>query len=58
MNAIRSESERDLEFAAWVKSLRGGENIQQCIHCGVCSGSCPPRLSHGSEPATTDAPRP
>lgn len=32
---------RDPSFLAKVMSMRGGENILDCIQCGVCAGSCP-----------------
>ena len=38
---IRSEVDRDPEFAAWFTDLVGEEKLRECIHCGVCSGSCP-----------------
>ena len=38
---IRTEADRDLEFAAWFTDLVGEEKLRECIHCGVCSGSCP-----------------
>ncbi|MDJ0664484.1 MAG: 4Fe-4S dicluster domain-containing protein [Acidimicrobiia bacterium] len=38
---IRSESDRDPEFAAWFTSLVEEEKLRECIHCGVCSGNCP-----------------
>jgi len=39
--AIRTEADRDPEFARWIREVEGAETIEQCIHCGVCSGSCP-----------------
>ncbi len=38
---IRTEADRDREFAAWFTDLVGEEKLRRCIHCGVCSGSCP-----------------
>lgn len=38
---IRTEADRDLEFAAWFTDLIGEEKLRECIHCGVCSSSCP-----------------
>jgi heterodisulfide reductase subunit C len=38
---IRTEADRDLEFAAWFTGLVGEEKLRECIHCGVCSSSCP-----------------
>ncbi|MCB2223332.1 MAG: 4Fe-4S dicluster domain-containing protein [Actinobacteria bacterium] len=38
---IRIEADRDPEFAAWFTGLVGEEKLRECIHCGVCSGSCP-----------------
>lgn len=39
--AIKSEADRDQNFARWVKQLHGAEHLKECIQCGVCSGSCP-----------------
>jgi heterodisulfide reductase subunit C len=38
---IRTEADRDPEFAAWFTDLVGEEKLRECIHCGVCSGNCP-----------------
>jgi heterodisulfide reductase subunit C len=38
---IRREADRDQEFATWFTGLVGEEKLRDCIHCGVCSGSCP-----------------
>ena len=38
---VRSESDRDVEFAAWFTGLVGEQKLRACIHCGLCSGSCP-----------------
>jgi heterodisulfide reductase subunit C len=38
---IKYEVERDREFARWVTGVIGGERIQNCIQCGLCSASCP-----------------
>lgn len=38
---IRTEAERDPEFARWITSLPGAEKIRECMHCGLCSASCP-----------------
>ncbi len=38
---IRSEADRDPEFAAWFNDLVGEDKLRECIHCGICSGSCP-----------------
>lgn len=38
---IRTEADRDLAFAAWFTDLVGEEKLRRCIHCGVCTGSCP-----------------
>jgi len=38
---VKTEADRDREFAGWIKSLPGAEGISQCIHCGLCAGSCP-----------------
>lgn len=37
----RTEVDRDPQFARWIREVPGAETIRQCIHCGVCSGSCP-----------------
>ncbi|MDH3217293.1 MAG: 4Fe-4S dicluster domain-containing protein [Candidatus Krumholzibacteria bacterium] len=37
----RTEADRDSKFARWIGEVPGAETIRQCIHCGVCSGSCP-----------------
>ena len=41
MLAARTESDRDPAFADWIRNLDGAERIRECIHCGVCSASCP-----------------
>jgi len=38
---IRTEADRDPGFSAWFTDLVGEEKLRECIHCGVCSGSCP-----------------
>ena len=38
---IKYEAERDREFARWVESCPGGENIKRCLQCGLCSATCP-----------------
>jgi heterodisulfide reductase subunit C len=38
---IRTEDDRDPEFARWITEIEGAETIRQCIQCGLCSGSCP-----------------
>jgi len=38
---FRRESDRDPGFARWVTRLPGAENVNRCIQCGLCSGSCP-----------------
>jgi ABC-type lipoprotein release transport system permease subunit len=38
---IKYEAERDRDFAQWVISQTGGENLRHCIQCGVCSATCP-----------------
>ena len=32
---------RDSSFLGKVMSMRGAENVLDCIQCGVCAGSCP-----------------
>ena len=39
--AVRSEAERVPAFAEWFSDLPGAETTWQCIHCGLCSASCP-----------------
>ena len=38
---IKYESDCDREFADWVISQTGGENLRHCIQCGICSATCP-----------------
>jgi len=38
---IKYESDCDKEFANWVVSQTGGENLRHCIQCGICSATCP-----------------
>jgi len=38
---IKYETDRDPKFAEWVQSMTGGENLRQCIQCGLCSATCP-----------------
>jgi heterodisulfide reductase subunit C len=33
------------EFVKEVMKMRGGENILDCIQCGLCAGSCPTRFA-------------
>ena len=53
MNApIPKESDRkyDLTFARWVRdNVEGGDKMNMCMQCGVCSGSCPigTEMEHG-----------
>lgn len=37
-------------FTEEVMKLRGGENILDCIQCGVCGGSCPARFAMDYSP--------
>ena len=44
MTAISPDSTRryDLNFARWVmRNVAGGERLNMCMQCGMCSGSCP-----------------
>ncbi|MBC8158584.1 MAG: heterodisulfide reductase subunit C, partial [Alphaproteobacteria bacterium] len=44
MTAHLPESKRkyDLTFARWVaRNVHGGDKLNMCMQCGVCSGSCP-----------------
>ena len=38
---VKYESDCDKEFATWVTSQTGGENLRHCIQCGICSAACP-----------------
>ncbi len=38
---VKFEAERDPAFAHWITQTVGGERIQHCMQCGLCSGSCP-----------------
>ncbi|HCE98470.1 MAG: heterodisulfide reductase [Elusimicrobia bacterium GWC2_51_8] len=38
---VKYENECDKEFADWVTSQTGGENLRHCIQCGICSAACP-----------------
>ena len=38
---IKYEGDCDKEFAKWVTSQIGGDNLRHCIQCGACSASCP-----------------
>lgn len=39
-----------LDFVHEVEKLPGGDNILECIQCGVCSGGCPTRYSMDYSP--------
>jgi len=44
MNAMSPEASRkyDLNFYRWVRdNVDGGDRLNKCMQCGVCSGSCP-----------------
>ncbi len=38
---VKYENDCDKEFASWVTSQTGGENLRHCIQCGICSATCP-----------------
>lgn len=38
---IKFESERDLNFADNIRQMPGCEELNNCIQCGTCSGTCP-----------------
>ncbi len=38
---VKYEAERDPAFAAWIGRTVGGENLRECLQCGLCSGNCP-----------------
>lgn len=52
MNLVASlTSKKDRwSFVRQVMELRGGENILDCIQCGLCAGSCPTRFSMDYSP--------
>jgi quinone-modifying oxidoreductase, subunit QmoC len=39
--AVKFEAERDHQFAQWISHIIGGEKLNHCLQCGLCSGSCP-----------------
>jgi heterodisulfide reductase subunit C len=39
-----------LDFVQEVQNLPGGENILECIQCGLCAGSCPARFEMDYSP--------
>ncbi|MBL4615042.1 MAG: 4Fe-4S dicluster domain-containing protein [Magnetovibrio sp.] len=44
MNAVSPTPTKkyDLSFARWVRdNIDGGDRMNMCMQCGVCSGSCP-----------------
>lgn len=52
MTAISPQTTRkyDHKFARWVSdNVDGGDRLNMCMQCGVCSGSCPIRdqMDHG-----------
>ncbi|MBT6406907.1 MAG: heterodisulfide reductase [Rhodospirillaceae bacterium] len=52
MNAIAPEAKQkyDLNFARFVRdNVDGGDKMNMCMQCGVCSGSCPigSEMEHG-----------
>jgi len=52
MNAIAPEAKQkyDLSFARFVRdNVDGGDKMNMCMQCGVCSGSCPigNEMEHG-----------
>lgn len=40
----------DPSFIEEVKKMRGGENVLDCIQCGICAGSCHARFAMGYSP--------
>ncbi len=38
---IKYDAERDNDFAEEIKSMPGCQNLDHCIQCGICSGTCP-----------------
>ncbi|MBI4558573.1 MAG: 4Fe-4S dicluster domain-containing protein [Candidatus Hydrogenedentes bacterium] len=38
---FKYEGELDAGFAREIMAMPGGENLNRCIQCGTCSGSCP-----------------
>ncbi len=41
MQSMRTDINENKDFLEEVKSIPGGENIEACIQCGTCTGSCP-----------------
>ncbi|MEW6623490.1 MAG: 4Fe-4S dicluster domain-containing protein [Bacillota bacterium] len=41
MLPVLKQEELDQDFLQEIKGLPGGEEIEACIQCGTCSGSCP-----------------
>ncbi len=39
-----------LDFVREVRKMDGGENILDCIQCGLCAGSCPTRFAMDYSP--------
>jgi len=47
---IQTEPRARRDFVKEVIKLPGGENILNCIQCGVCTGSCPTRYAMDYSP--------
>lgn len=48
--ATLSSKRSRLDFVREVMKLQGGENILDCIQCGLCAGSCPTRFAMDYSP--------
>lgn len=47
--SVTSKRERQ-EFVKEVMKMQGGENILDCIQCGLCAGACPTRFAMDYSP--------
>lgn len=48
--AALSSKRTRVDFVREVMKLQGGENILDCIQCGLCAGSCPTRFAMDYSP--------
>ncbi len=49
--ATLTSKKNRLDFVKEVMKMDGGENILDCIQCGLCAGSCPTRFAMDYSPA-------